>query len=346
MCLDWQKAGKGLAPAVPRIPVVPCIDADLCSLGRLAASDCAHCAEVCPTGALTVGPDGLDLAAAACTACGGCAASCPQRAIVLEGILPLPPVRVARGGRARLACPMRRSGSLCLQALGLEGLARLWLSGLRLLAVDIGDCAACANGGHLAFETHLETLNALLASRGLPLLGVVRHHDGARSWPMLADPADRPGARRALFGALVRTAHPGTRPSALAQVQALPARGGPALFAWSPDIRAEFCTGCNACTRVCPTAALTLVNAEADHSAYGYDPGACVNCRLCENVCETDAIRIDTLAPARPALPLDAFRCAACGAPWHVPQGRARADGLCPVCARTRHHSRLFVVIP
>jgi pyruvate formate lyase activating enzyme len=44
-----------------------------------------RCVEVCPTMALTLGPDGLAINHAACTACGKCVDACPRNALALDG---------------------------------------------------------------------------------------------------------------------------------------------------------------------------------------------------------------------------------------------------------------------
>lgn len=315
----------------------PVFDADMCSLGRLAVSDCMACAAACPVAALEAEGDSLTLNAAACTVCGACAAACPQRAVSIAHIAPLTPGLRPDQGRAVLVCPELPGGSVCLQALGLEALAQLWRAGVRDLALAHAECEACPNGVGLGFAGRLADFNALLHDRGLPRLHAApaTPRDIARL-PRLADPKDRPSSRRALFGGVV----PARQGPSLAWVQGL--RGG--RYAQSPAIDAALCTGCDACLKVCPEAALMLIKADSGELSYHFNPAACTGCGLCVDVCEPDAISLHALSPGQPDLALDAFRCAACGVPVHVPQG-AGQGGLCPVCSKTRPASRLFVVI-
>ncbi|WP_112874945.1 4Fe-4S dicluster domain-containing protein [Paracoccus endophyticus] len=320
---------------------LPQFDGDACSLGWLALSECGACARSCPTSALVSGEDGLMLDAAICTGCGACAAACPQRAVAIEGVSPLPPIAPDRAGRMLLVCPARVPGGVCLQALGLEALAALWLSGLRSLHLDTGDCASCPSGRALPFTQTLQTLNAILSDRALPPLHTAPV-TGTRL-PRLSDGRDRVDpSRRALFGSLARGLAPETRP-ALAHLQAYP---GPApRHAHSPRIDPALCTGCNACLRICPASAMTLINTADGNPAYHMASSDCSGCSQCTEVCESDAITIDTLAPAAPDLALRRFQCRACGTPGHLPADHLRADGLCPICARTRHHAKLHQVI-
>ena len=124
-------------PAPAPIPT-PVFDDGRCSLSRFTDSRCAICAEICPTDALTAEADGLALNRDACTGCGACAGACPAQAIRLPGLLPLPPAAPDRTGAVTLICSRhphagRSAGPLCLRALGLEALARLWLDGVRVI---------------------------------------------------------------------------------------------------------------------------------------------------------------------------------------------------------------------
>lgn len=329
----------------------PVFDADMCSLGRLAVSDCRACAAACPVAALEAEGDSLTLSEAACTGCGACAAACPQRAVSLAHIAPIAAGLRPDQGRAVLVCPELPGGSLCLQALGLEALAQLWRAGVRNLALAHAECASCPNGVGLAFAELLADFNALLHDRALPRLQATpaTPRDIARL-PRLADPQDRPSSRRALFGGLT----PAPQGPALAWLQGMGSAKSGARFAMSPAIDVTLCSGCDACLKVCPEAALMLIKADSGELSYHFNPAACTGCALCVDVCEPDAISLHALSPGQPDLALEAFRCAACGVSVHVPLGRAPGGkspgeqapgGLCPVCTKTCHASRLFVVI-
>jgi len=49
-----------------------------------ACACCGVCAEACPLGIITKGPDHYEIAADECIDCGSCAADCPLDAIVQE----------------------------------------------------------------------------------------------------------------------------------------------------------------------------------------------------------------------------------------------------------------------
>lgn len=377
----------------PRAGAAPAIDGDLCSLGRLAQAGCAACAAACPRGALRAEPEGLLLDAAACSGCGGCVAACPQQAVTLPGF-GAPGMAsagpgtgrgrqgAARGGAApadragrgvaALVCPRRAgagAGSLCLQALGLEVLARLWLGGLRRLVTVTGDCAACPDGRGLALEDRVLVLNALLADRGLaplhigpaPDLADFPPHLPRLEWPRDAAPDAAGQGRRAFLGLGRRPApDPAPNPApnpALARLQAIapgpdvpgtPPRHAPPRHAFVPRIDAAKCSGCDACRRICPAEVIGLhQDQETGQAAYRVAPAGCSGCGLCMDVCGASAIVLERLAPVPADVALVPLRCRGCGVDRPVPAaGPLPAGGLCAVCARSGHHRRLFQVLP
>ena len=141
--------------------------------------------------------EGLVLDPAACTGCGACVAACPQRAVALDGQGGIRPEPSAGGPEAALVCPRRGPGQgPCLQELGLEALARLWLQGVRRIAVLTADCAACPDGAGLPVAARVAALNALLEDRGLQPLRIGPVASVPRRMPRLtAEPAPRRGRR-------------------------------------------------------------------------------------------------------------------------------------------------------
>jgi len=150
------------------VAALPSIDGEACLHGLLAQARCSACADACPQDALQMTAEGLVLDPAACTGCGACVAACPQRAVALDGQGGIRPEPSAGGPEAALVCPRRGPGQgPCLQELGLEALARLWLQGVRRIAVLTADCAACPDGAGLPVAARVAALNALLEDRGL-----------------------------------------------------------------------------------------------------------------------------------------------------------------------------------
>jgi len=100
----------------------------------------------------------------------------------------------------------------------------------------------------------------------------------------------------------------------------------------------EDCTACNACARVCPTAALILGMIE-DETYYWlkFSPLACIGCGICARVCEPQALAIDH-APtfdqvfgSKEPIVLregDLSRCERCNSLFAARSGVR----LCPVC--------------
>ena len=319
---------------------LPVVDAGVCVLDRLAAASCSACVDACPTGALSAGPDGaLELAAADCTGCAGCAAACPAGAITVAAAAPLPRAPADRAGRVSAVCP-ERGGRTCLQALGLEALARLWREGVRHIALDIGDCAACTNGATLRFDALLAAFNVLLADRGMPLLSAAPATDGRR--PPRLDTAERPDARRRAFLAPL-FASPDALP-ALHEVQQAGAGRQGRRFAHVPAIDPAACSGCNACVSMCPASAMTLIKAGRSDAAYEVRPEACIGCRLCADVCDDGAITLRFMAQAPAPVSLHPYRCRGCGVSGHSPHAQEPDAGYCSVCRIAGHYRKLHVI--
>ena len=340
LCPVPLKAGKGMPLAAP--PILPVIDEAACSLGRLAASTCAACANACPRAALTSDDTGLNLDPNACSACGACTAACPQSAIRLGG-RELPEVQGRKRVVAGLVCPRRGPSGLCLQGLGLRALAALWLQGTRQIVSLTADCTTCADGGGLDFAGRLAVLNQLLASRDLPAMIWHKVDELPRNLPLIGPQGnDVDPRRRAFLGGLV-TSHP--KDNSLVLLQAM-ANHDAACFAFAPQIDLTRCTGCDACVRVCPEAALSLIKDESEELVYQSASLQCSGCGMCADVCDSDALTVRLCHPETPNVALTSLTCRGCGVDVHMPTAGPWATGeLCPICARTGHHKRLHQVL-
>ncbi len=251
----------------------------------------------------------------------------------------------------------------------LDRFAEAWLDGCRRVVMLKGAVDPAWSAGAAQF-------NALLTSRGLEPMALRRvseHSKAARTMRALFAETATPSRRGGFLGALSGLpsedgADPAfdTRP-ALTRIQSVEGEGEDegALFAIVPRIDPARCSGCDACVRICPPEALTLIEAASeaspeappeappgtspDISAYHVHPESCDACGLCESVCEDAAIRLETMARAPDDIPLKAWSCRACGVAVHAPEAAAESraqDGLCRICARTGHHKNLFVVLP
>lgn len=335
-----RKAGDRVALASP---VLPDIDPKSCSFGRLAASSCAACATACPRAALEASDEGLTLDPEACSACGACVAVCPQGAIRLGGLEALA-VRGRLREDAGLICPRRAKTGVCLQALGLRALAALWLAGTRRIVGLTADCATCPEGAGLDFEGRLGLLNQLLTDRDLPVMVWQKADAVPHGLPLIGakDAVVNP-LRRALLGGLVPAP---ARDKPLARLQSLVARAPPRL-AFVPQIDPARCTGCDACIRLCPEAALSLIKDESGGMVYQAISLHCSGCGLCADVCHGEALTVRQCHSEAPDVALTSLNCRGCGVDVHVPTaGPWATSGLCPICALTGHHKRLHQVVP
>lgn len=308
---------------------VPELDASACVRGRLRGASCADCALSCPAGAIMPTPSSITLAPDLCSGCGQCQGACPAGAL---GAPDHPPVQ---GALMVLACSKVGGPDIgCAHALGLEDLARLWLQGVRQIAVATADCGACEDAPETRLDQRVSVLNRLLAPRGLDPLRLRR----ARPEERAREDAPSDPARRRAFGQVQPEEASGA--TALSRLQALGPADAP--YAVAPEFDPNACTGCNACIRICPEGALMLVKDAGGSLCYQIDAAACTGCALCEDCCDDTAIHLSRFAAPPAALPLVAFRCRSCGVESVAPVTGEAAPHLCRICRKAPHARTLF----
>lgn len=328
---------------------MPEIDPDHCLLNADVFAECTLCQDACPHGAIIQDEDSLGIDTGACTGCGLCQPACPQGAVSAMPDLPKDGRRVlavcneaAVPGRATLPC---------IHAIDLAALARWHAGGTRAVEIHTGECDGCPYGRFARFEATLRLFNRMMESRGLPVLRADHPDSVSSSWQgrSAGDEPDRQ-RRRLLLGLAGQDARAsGARREALTALLAGGGREEGAAPLWNaiPTIDPGTCVGCDMCVRVCMDGAVTLERGVDGTLAYHVRPEACTGCGLCATYCDTGAMTIlrhETGTTSRIALEM--FTCAACGADFHQPCTHASNSRLCPTCRKTRHHSKLFQVMP
>jgi ferredoxin len=342
---DGFLAGLFRRRIVAPAPAPPTIDGTRCVHGLVADASCRRCGLACPHGAIEFTSRDIELDATKCDGCGLCATACPARAV---GVAPT--VVIPRGPSGYAACQRvvgegGRAVAPCLHAIGIEELLRACLAGARELRVARGQCAACPLGARDLFDQALSGVNALLASRALP--GLVLAELDARAWRLaLAAARSDQEVDHARRGFLTRVAKPTAVVIAedpLPATAALPDDDA-ALFAFVPEIDEASCVACDACVRVCPTTALTLLD-DPPAPAYAISPCLCTGCAMCRDVCNPKAIDIKAWRAApRRRVALATRYCPVCRASYHALAGD-EASELCWVCRKTQRHRLLHQVI-
>lgn len=348
----------------PRAQVVP----SRCS--RTHGSGCTLCVSRCPVAALRVeeGHSAPVVDADACIGCGVCVVSCPTDALTGAGGS-ADELRAAADGAAELVVQCSRVPAAgaddaqeardrvhelrvaCLASLQPEAVAAAVaaLAPGGTLQLGHGDCAGCP----VATLTGVDEVVALargLAGRVAPGRSVVTRtvpdrsqaSPARRPGPARRVPATAPRSRRALLG--------GGRPSAAAPGTGArsPVRNGDGarsartvMLSVAPDaplsrpLAGAGCTGCAACTQVCPTGALQW-SETASTAVLQVDEPACIACGECVRVCPDDVLGLGCTLPAgaRPSFGpsqvtrLRFERCDRCDV-----RLRAGEQGRCSRCA-------------
>lgn len=337
---------------------LPHVDGDLCVHSLIEQASCQACVDACPRGAWILDDEQLGLDTDACDGCGLCRPACPQAAINHDHQAEL---RSFKGkGLAIVAC--ERSGIdgegviPCLHALDLASLLQMQQQDVRMLLFTRGECADCERSrSSLSFDTLIENFQRLSEQHKLPKLLVADYKP--RGWAQRREhlnkqaPPGRRLSRRGFFrgvtGSTLNTVLPeqegGTSSQNSTVMDMLPSGVLRGLFPHVPEIDPSSCSGCDACTRVCPHQAIRL---EPDPLAYHVDARRCSGCNMCIDICEQQAVSVRQWATATgQVVTLSEANCRACGAPFHLPSSEQEQPGLCRICAANRHDRNLYQVL-
>lgn len=333
---------------------LPEINAERCVHSALAIASCSACAAACPQSAIVLDENSLGFDDSACDGCGICVAACPVSAIEFSrGV-----IAIAGNGdnkTAYLACKRygHNPGEVsCVNALGIRDLSALHGRGVRHVVAhaDCSDCAADTKG---ALDAIFSQFGLLMASRGLD--GLALETAQPARWNELVRTTledhklDNP-SRRALFAKFASGAERASdRTFRLASEYDLgmpESNAEGTLYRFVPAIDPASCNGCDACCRICPTGALTLINAGAVGTAYRVEPGKCTGCGLCVDVCDQEALFLHkTEMRVCSEIALELADCTICGAAFHRPVGFATREFTCRICSGQKHPIQLFQVL-
>lgn len=318
--------------------------------------------EACPRDAWILDDDALGLDLEACDGCGLCRPVCPEGAIDIN--LPIA-IKTGQDQQVGMAACERSGveevkGILpCIHALGLQEILRLYQRGVRQLIIALGDCDECPRGGGLRLDQRIVSLNGSLQQSGhSPILLTQKRASAWTAYQLHMDeaPAGPVVSRRGFLRAFVEADERIASSLSLflggegglfdPPAQLLPGLNDGAILPWVPEIDPHRCSGCDACTRICPHQALRLEDDDA-RPVYRLEASRCTGCGLCRDVCDQDAISIQHwLAQQQRSIPLQQAICPSCGAPFHEPEPVSKASTfLCRICSRTNHQRNLYQVL-
>jgi len=344
----------------------PELHATRCVRYRDSYSECSRCRDACPHEAIELADDGVRIDAMRCRNCGLCVGACRTEALASSQTRR---VETLKGAIAKLqfswACtPSGQEADAvvpCLGALDAATLAYLAKRGIPVELRGRSHCAQCAHGtkGPDRLDVTLDAVDRLHDASGEDWAAVTlsevesdrerpAHHAGRRqlfrrligrgidSLATNSTPLAAPAPERA-----IRAGAPfATEQRELLRI-VCKRREGDDAFVLEPHAglplmqlgMGEGCTGCEACFRVCPTAALQIEETSFSW-AVTFKTDRCVGCAACIEVCQPATLhsrdRIDARA-AQGAITLEKRakqRCARCDR-FFV---SADAAETCPVC--------------
>ena len=337
-----------------------------CTRHRFRYSECVRCMEACPHAALTLSEDGVAIDGARCRNCGLCAAVCPTEALVATNATPGALLAAANGLESfSIACAPSEQGAdaivPCLGAVDAVTLAALGRRGVVVELRGATHCGGCEHGergaGQLAAMVEgLECVRRASAEPSAPPLVALQE-----SRPTGHAPSRRHLLRRFLgrgVDAIADCAEPDAAPVPMRGIRV----GAPVSVArrelmrtvWPRETDGQHdleshvslgigqvamdparCRACEACARVCPTAAIEVAETSLEWML-AFRASRCTDCGVCVEACQPEALsmagRVSATAAAehRPTVlhRVHKKRCARCDRAF-----LAEGDGdQCPTC--------------
>ncbi|MCU7934064.1 MAG: 4Fe-4S dicluster domain-containing protein [Candidatus Thiodiazotropha sp. (ex Dulcina madagascariensis)] len=308
------------------------IDEELCINLRGRMAHCTDCRDSCPTGALTLTPDSVDLDVNRCTGCNSCLPSCKAGVFCSSGFVP---ERFLRALAGREAIDLHCRGSSddgggivipCHTVLDARLIAASRAEGVKGLSLHgLNNCERCTLGDARAHVASLRLLLQDWLGDAAPVIGDFPHPVEERDGRLHQDQRHvsrrdflRLGGAKAVSQA-VDWLVPGSEQGeddgqALPFYQAseYPQRASPyqqafssrvdripwqasASYSWPARTVSGSCSGCLSCGVRCPTGALQAIETQQTRQL-SFDPMLCTDCTLCLRICPEKAITASSLS--------------------------------------------------
>ncbi len=362
---------------------LPEINADACVHALCKDTNCQACVDACPAHAWVLDDKTLGLDIEACDGCGLCVPACPSGAIHVN--FPWVTRQVSARMVALFACDKsgidESSGILpCIHSLGLRQLLQLYNSGIEHLLLATAKCKDCSRQPSESLYKRLEQLNHLLFEHKKSPIIIMQRSNEVWTKIFRTDETVSRGtqvSRRSFMsggGQQLRKQLLIIDPLNHSEFQTIPpgqllpnSHTEKAHWPWTPQLDEQQCNGCDACIKLCPTDALSLLKSDSDSSGmyelnpvqsmYKVNPQNCTGCGICTTACESDAISIHSWSLST-SLSIDLVQndCTACGNAFHSPeqhflqqqlqQPNKQSDKiLCRICKLHNHSTDLYQVL-
>jgi Fe-S-cluster-containing hydrogenase component 2 len=271
-----------------------------CLAVRRSPDACSACQDVCPHEAVTVTSNRVTVDDVNCSGCGLCVQACPTDALEARVTLQADgqvKCREVTGDAQTVECLAR------LRPTDITGLAR----GQSAATLAHGDCADCPIGNATVPDT-VRNVAARAEALAAPL-GATLRVDVVQTSELNAAPKtmDRRAFLRSTGGQWRQRLGDALAPLDRPQSDDLPAEPGlqrelvlaaandaSDAVAWRLPAVDDRCIMCDACTRACPTDALSRKFYNDGSASLHLNAERCIGCDACVPACPTDAVTMNS----------------------------------------------------
>lgn len=281
-------------------------------------ADCDRCVQVCPSGAISIENDKVQINFQNCVECGACVGNCPTESFSIRGFDPNNFVEAfSKAEENLISCKLNVP---CLSSLDSQHLATIALKKQSNITLDTGHCKECSIGKQLkVIQENVEEANYILSCGGqefkvlkedIAFLPVEKRESSRRSilklfakktaalafWaiedkiPLSKESSQEERDYKNIVSEKVTPFKRLNLINSLSSVGVCSGQFEVSKVRFTSDKWIDNnCTNCGICGNICPTGAIATSD---DRLKILFNPSLCIKCRICHDVCPEKCLHL------------------------------------------------------